>query len=142
MSKNFFDYDDGDFAYTVSDNMAIDSDGDMMMRMGDNMAMDMDSGELHIISSWSDDDDNFGGAIPTAAAFAAAMTTATTICDAPSPEAERGSRTNREPRSYLIIQIGCCTARRMHRPRDRQRQRYVILPRLARSAPEARGAKA
>ena len=61
MSKNFFDYDDGDFAYPVSDNMAIDSDGDMMMRMGDNMAMDMDSGELHIISSWSDDDDNFGG---------------------------------------------------------------------------------
>ena len=50
MSKHFFDYDDGDFAYTVSDNMAIDSDGNMMMRMGDNMAMDMDSGELHIIS--------------------------------------------------------------------------------------------
>ena len=40
MSKHFFDYDDGDFAYTVSDNMAIDSDGNMMMRMGDNMAMD------------------------------------------------------------------------------------------------------
>ena len=35
MSKHFFDYDDGDFAYTVSDNMAIDSDGNMMMRMGD-----------------------------------------------------------------------------------------------------------
>ncbi len=50
MSEHFFDYDDGDFAYTVSDNMAIDSDGNMMMRMGDNMAMDMDSGELHIIS--------------------------------------------------------------------------------------------
>ena len=61
MSKHFFDYDDGDFAYTVSDNMAIDSDGDMMMRMGDNMAMDMDSGELHFISSWDDEDDNFGG---------------------------------------------------------------------------------
>jgi len=28
-----------------------------MMRMGDNMAMDMDSGELHIISSWDDEDD-------------------------------------------------------------------------------------
>ena len=42
MSKHFFDYDDGDFAYVVSDNMAIDSDGNMMMRMGDNMAMDMD----------------------------------------------------------------------------------------------------
>ncbi len=38
MSKHFFDYDDSDFAYTVSDNMAIDSDGNMMMRMGDNMA--------------------------------------------------------------------------------------------------------
>ena len=60
MSKHFFDYDDGDFAYTVSDNMAIDSDGNLLMRMGDNMAMDMDSGELHFISSWPDDDDNFG----------------------------------------------------------------------------------
>ena len=58
MSKHFFDYDDGDFAYTVSDSMAIDSNGDMMMRMGNNMAMDMDSGEFHFISSWSDDDDN------------------------------------------------------------------------------------
>ena len=36
MSKHFFDYDDGDFAYPVSANMAIDSDGNMMMRMGDN----------------------------------------------------------------------------------------------------------
>ena len=42
MSKHFFDYDDGDFAYTVSDNMA----------------MDMDSGELHIISSWDDEDED------------------------------------------------------------------------------------
>lgn len=42
MSKHFFDCDDGDFAYTVSDNMA----------------MDMDSGELHFISSWDDEDDD------------------------------------------------------------------------------------
>ena len=41
MGKHFFDYDDGDFAHTISDNMA----------------MDMDSGELHIISDWSDDED-------------------------------------------------------------------------------------
>ena len=47
MGKHFFDYDDGDFAHTISDNMAMDSDGDLLMRMGDNMAMDMDSGELH-----------------------------------------------------------------------------------------------
>jgi len=54
MGKHFFDYDDGDFAHTISDNMAMDSDGDLLMRM----AMDMDSGELHIISGWSDDEDD------------------------------------------------------------------------------------
>lgn len=57
MSRRFFDYSDGDFAMRVSDNMAIDSDGDMLLRMGDNMAMDMESGDLHIVSSWPDDDD-------------------------------------------------------------------------------------
>ena len=58
MSKLFFDFEDGDIANTLSDNMAIDSDGDLMMRMGDNMAMDMDTGDLHIISSWSNDDED------------------------------------------------------------------------------------
>ena len=46
------------FAYSISDNMAIDSDGDLLIRMGDNMAMDMDSGELHIISGWSNEEDD------------------------------------------------------------------------------------
>ena len=58
MSKHFFDYGDGDYAHSISDNMAIDSDGNMMMRMGDNMAMDMDTGDLHIISSWPDDEED------------------------------------------------------------------------------------
>lgn len=57
MGKQFFDYDNGDFAHTISDNMAMDSGGNLLMRMGNNMAMDMDSGELHIISGWSDDED-------------------------------------------------------------------------------------
>ena len=52
-----YDFDDGDFAYAISDNMAIDSDGGFMMRMSDSMAMDMDSGELHFISGWDDEDD-------------------------------------------------------------------------------------
>ena len=52
MPKHFFDYDDGDFAMSISDNMAMDSDGDIMMRMGDHMAMDMDTGDIHMISSW------------------------------------------------------------------------------------------
>lgn len=56
MSKHFFDYEDGDFVFSISDNMAMDSDGNMMMRMGDNMAMDMNSGELHIISGWKNGD--------------------------------------------------------------------------------------
>ena len=58
MSKHFFDYDDGDFAHSISDNMAIDSDCDMLMRLNDNMAIDMNTGETHIISSWDDDDDD------------------------------------------------------------------------------------
>ena len=58
MSKRFFDYEDGDFAMCISDNMAIDSNGDLMMRMGDNMAMDMDTGDIHLVSSWPDDDDD------------------------------------------------------------------------------------
>ena len=35
MGKHFFDYDGGNFAHTISDNMAIDSDGDLLMCMGD-----------------------------------------------------------------------------------------------------------
>ena len=58
MGKDIFDFDDGDFVFTVSDSMAMDSDGHMMMRMGDNMAMDMDSGELHFISGWPNDGDD------------------------------------------------------------------------------------
>ena len=57
MSKHFFDYDDGDFAMSISDNMAMDTDGNLMMRMCDNMAMDMDTGDIHFISSWSRDED-------------------------------------------------------------------------------------
>ena len=50
MRRHFFDYQGGDFANTISNNMAIDSDGDLLMKIGDDMAMDMDSGELHITS--------------------------------------------------------------------------------------------
>ncbi len=57
MSKYIFDYDDGDFAMSISDSMAMDSDGDLMMRMENHMAMDMDTGDIHMISSWSDDDE-------------------------------------------------------------------------------------
>lgn len=58
MSKRFFDFDDGDFGMSISDNMAIGSDGDLMMRMSDNMSMDMDTGDMHFISGWSDEEDD------------------------------------------------------------------------------------
>ena len=56
--QTFFCFEDGDFTHTISDNMAIDSDCNLLMRLGDNMAMDMDTGDIHIISSWSNDDED------------------------------------------------------------------------------------
>ena len=56
----FFDIFKGKFGVEMSDDMGMDSDGHMMMRVGDNMAMDMDSGEMHMVSGWDDDDDNYG----------------------------------------------------------------------------------
>lgn len=53
--KHFFDYDDGDMAFSISDNMAMNSDGDLLMRLSENMAMNMDSGEIHFISTWSNE---------------------------------------------------------------------------------------
>lgn len=52
--RNFFDFDDGDNCFSLSDNMAIDSDGDLMMKMSDNMSMDMKSGDLHFTSNWDE----------------------------------------------------------------------------------------
>lgn len=58
MSKHFFDYEDGDFVHSISDNMAIDSVGNMMIRISDHLAVDMDSGDIHYTSSWDTNEDN------------------------------------------------------------------------------------
>ena len=55
MGKSVFDYNDGDFIFSTS-SLGFDSDGNMMMRLGDNMALEVDSGELHIVSSWENED--------------------------------------------------------------------------------------
>lgn len=56
----FFDLDDGDLCFGLSDGMGMDSEGNIMIRMGNNLAMDMDSGELHMVLGWKkDDDDDF-----------------------------------------------------------------------------------
>ena len=58
MSKHFFDFEDCEICHSISDNMAMSSDGDLLLRMSDNMVMDMDSGDLHIISGWSSNEDD------------------------------------------------------------------------------------
>ena len=55
--KHFFDYSEGDFGIELSRDLLIDAKGNLMQRMGDSMAMDLDSGELHIISSDTSDDE-------------------------------------------------------------------------------------
>ena len=40
---------------SVSDNMAIDFNENIFMYLSDNLAIDMNSGEIHMISSGSDD---------------------------------------------------------------------------------------
>ena len=57
MRKRLFDHKDEAYAQTISDNMAMNSEGDLMLRMGEHMAMDLDSGELHLVSEWSDDEE-------------------------------------------------------------------------------------
>lgn len=58
MPFRVFDYGDGDYLNSVSDNMAVDSDGNLMFRLGDSLAMDLDTGDVHLVSLWSDDDQN------------------------------------------------------------------------------------
>lgn len=58
MLEPIFDFDDGDIVYPISDDMAIDFDGNILMRMGDCLALDMDTGELHITSSWPDEEND------------------------------------------------------------------------------------
>lgn len=56
MEFPLWDSDDEGMAYPISDNMAMDSPGDFLLRLSDTLSMNMDSGEIHITSSWDDDD--------------------------------------------------------------------------------------
>lgn len=39
-------------------NMLDYNDGDMLCQTSDNMALDLDTGEIHLISSWSSDEED------------------------------------------------------------------------------------
>lgn len=58
MKKYFYDFDDGDLGFPISDQIGMDSEGHMMMRLDEHMAMDMDSGDIHRTSSWPSTDES------------------------------------------------------------------------------------
>lgn len=58
MKKYFYDFDDGDFGFPISDQIGMDSEGHMMMRMSEQIAMDMDSGDIHMTSPWPSDNES------------------------------------------------------------------------------------
>ena len=59
MYSSIFDYDDGSFIHRASDSMGFGSDGELYLRMDDHIAMDLDSGELHVTSEWTYEDDSY-----------------------------------------------------------------------------------
>lgn len=46
MEKPFFVFEDGDFGFSISDNMAMDFGVNTMMHISDNMTMDLNSGGI------------------------------------------------------------------------------------------------
>ena len=55
---NYFDYTTGEFGFNMGDDsMLMNQDGDLFMRTSDTSAIDLESGELHIISSFDDDEE-------------------------------------------------------------------------------------
>ena len=57
MYSSIFDYDDGSFINLASDSMGFGADGEVYLQMDDHMAVDLDSGELHVTSEWTYEDD-------------------------------------------------------------------------------------
>ncbi len=54
---NIFDFNDGDFIFSTSGNLGIDTNGDLNMRMSDHMSMDLNNGELHLNTGWKNNYD-------------------------------------------------------------------------------------
>ena len=59
MTKPIYDYTSGDYIHSLSDQMGINSEGHMFMKMSGNMAMDMETGDLHILSPWDAEDNEW-----------------------------------------------------------------------------------
>ena len=59
MSYGLFDFSDGDVAWTISNDMAIDSQGNPMMRIGDSQAVDLNTGEIHFVYGWGQEGNTY-----------------------------------------------------------------------------------
>lgn len=59
MTNPIYDLEDGELFYALSDEMAIDDEGNVVMKMTDDMILDMESGDIHLISPWESNDDDF-----------------------------------------------------------------------------------
>ena len=56
MVKFIYDCDDNDIIVPVSPSLGVDLKGNAMVRVGDNVAVEVDSGEVHVVSSWKDEE--------------------------------------------------------------------------------------
>lgn len=55
---NYFDYTTGEFGFNMGDDsMLMNQEGGLLMRTSDTSAIDLETGELHIISSFDDDEE-------------------------------------------------------------------------------------
>ncbi len=60
MSKMIYDFNKGEYIFiNTSGKLGRDSEGHMMMKMTGNMAMDLESGDIHFVSGWDDDEDDW-----------------------------------------------------------------------------------
>ena len=56
---NYFDYTTGEFGFNMgNDSLLMNQDGDLLMRSSDTSAIDLETGELHIISTFDNDDED------------------------------------------------------------------------------------
>lgn len=55
---NYFDYTTGEFGFNMGDDsMLMNQEGGLLMWTSDTSAIDLETGELHIISSFDDDEE-------------------------------------------------------------------------------------
>ena len=56
---NYFDYTTGEFGFNMgNDSLLMNQDGDLLMRASHTSAIDLETGELHIISTFDNDDED------------------------------------------------------------------------------------